>query len=344
MKPDKMVEVGTTRDIIELITGGWRAQALYTAVKLMVPDHIETGRRTSWELAQAIGASQDGIQRLMRLLVSINVFEGNDRTGYRNTTLSLLLLDRSHSLRDMCLLYGEECYAAWGHACHSIRTASSGFQTAYGQSFYEYLSQNANTAKRFQQVMNTGSMFFHWVTEIFDFSGNKMVVDVGGGGGQLLATILNVVPDARGTLFDKKHMLSEARKHLGDTIGLERVEFVDGDMFKAVPAGGDIYLLSRVLAGWGDDKVVNVFKNCRLGMADLSSRLLIFDRLVEDEKPTMLPALWDLQLLMTIGGRHRTLGNFEVLLKRGGFKIEHVSNLPMETTAIIAAPINTESS
>lgn len=332
------VDLQAIRKVVDMITGGWRAQALYTAVKLSLPDHIEAGRTTCAELAKSTGANEEGIHRLMRLLVAMGIFEGNNSTGYRNTHVSAALLDGSQSLRDMCLLYGEEFYSAWGHAHHAISMKSSGFEVAYGKSLYDYLSQDAATARRFQHTMNAGSMFFHQVPEVFDFSGGKMVVDVGGGGGHLLATILGATPEARGTLFDREHMMPNAREHLAATIGLDRVQLVGGDMFKDVPTGGDVYILCRVLAGWDDDAVVNVFENCRRAMADSSSRLLILDRFVEDEDSTVLPALWDLHLLMTTGGGHRTFDRVTALLNRAGLDIARIAELPMETTALIAAP------
>ncbi|WP_435283925.1 methyltransferase [Streptomyces koelreuteriae] len=331
------VDIQATRDVVDIITGGWRAQALYTAVKLELPDHIRAGRDTDVELAKATGANEQGIHRLMRLLVAMGIFEGSDSTGYRGTRVSAALLDGPQSLRDMCLLYGEEFYTAWGHAHHAISTQSSGFEVAHGRSFYEYLGQDTATARRFQLTMNAASMFFHQVPEIFDFSG-RSVVDVGGGGGHLLATILGAAPDATGTLFDREHMMPKAREHLSATVGLDRAELVGGDMFQGVPAGRDVYILCRVLAGWDDEAVVGVLEHCRRAMADSSSRLLILDRFVEDENSTVLPALWDLHLLVTTGGEHRTVDRITRLLNRAGLDIAATAELPMETTALIAAP------
>lgn len=332
------VDVQATRDVIEIMTGGWRAQAVYTAVKLGIPDLVESGRTTCKEIAGSTGATEEGIHRLMRLLVAMGVFEGSSSGGYRNTATSAALLDGPQSLRDMCLLHGEEFYTAWGYSHDAISAASSGFEMAYGGSFYAYLGQHGDTAKRFQHTMNAASMFFHRVPEVLDLSGEKLVVDVGGGGGQLLASILAAAPDARGTLFDREHMLPEARAHLTATVGPDRAELVAGDMFQSVPAGGDVYLLCRVLAGWDDDAVVQVFENCRRAMPDLASRLVVIDRLVVDEGSTMLPALWDLHLMMINGGRHRTLDSFTALLDRAGLDVERVAELPMETTALVAAP------
>jgi hypothetical protein len=326
------------RDVVELITGGWRSQALYTAIKLGLPDLIAAGTTTSAALADATGSKQDGIHRLLRFLVSVGVFEGSETKGYTNTALSEELLDDPNSLRDMCLLYGEECYNAWGHAHHAITTVTSGFTQAYDQDFYAYLGQNDDVAKRFQHVMNAQNVFADKVADVYDFSGGKTVVDVGGGGGELLSKVLHATPDARGVHFDGPHMKAEARAHMNATIGEDRVDFISGDMFKEVPKGGDVYLFSRVLAGWKDADIVEVLKNCKRAVKGTASRVIIIDRLVKDEGSTMMPALWDLHLLVTIGGRHRTLESFTDVLNKAGFAVESTADLPNETTAIIAAP------
>ncbi|MBD2255424.1 hypothetical protein H6G14_29885 [Nostoc parmelioides FACHB-3921] len=333
----------TALRVIDLITGGWRAQALYTAVKLGVPDAIESGRTTSAALAEGAGADWDGVHRLMRFLVSLGLFQGDERSGYRNTELSRAFCEGPSSLKDMCLLYGEEFYTAWGHAYSAISTATSGFEAAFGESFYSYLSRNEDVAERFQNVMNAGNIFFHKVPEVVDFSGDKTVVDVGGGGGELLAVILATVPDARGTLFDRPHMIPEARRHIAGSVGLSRVDFVAGDMFEGLPRGGDIYLFSRVFAGWDDDAIVKTLSHCYTGMKDRSSRLVILDRLVSDEDCSPMSALWDLHLLITIGGRHRSLENFTSVLGRAGFEVECTAELPSDTTAIVARKCNPDS-
>lgn len=331
------IDLKAAQEAVELITGGWRAQCLHTALKLGIPDHIAAGRTTDGALAEATGAQEEGVHRLMRLLVAMGVFDGDGRTGYRNTAVSGVLLDEPDSLRNMCLLYGEEFYTAWGHAPEAISTVSAGFEIAYGEPLYRYLSHNDDVNERFQLAMKAGNLIFDYVPEAVDFAGRSFV-DVGGGIGQLTAAILAAVPDARGTLLDREHVVPVAAENLAASVGLDRVELVGGDMFEAVPQGRDIYLLCRVLAGWSDDAVVGVFENCRRAMADASSRLVIVERVVVDEDSTVLPALWDLHLLMTNGGRHRTLEKFTALLDRAGLDVERVAQLPSETSALIAAP------
>jgi precorrin-6B methylase 2 len=327
------VDLKAATEAVELITGGWRAQCLYTAVKLGIPDLVEGGRTTDAQLAEATGAVEEGIHRLMRLLVAVGVFEGDGVRGYRNTPVSSVLLNNPDSLRDMCLLYGEEFYTAWGHAVECVTTLKAGFEIAFGSPLYHYLSTNPDATTRFQLAMKAGNLFFDYVPEVVDLSG-KTFVDVGGGPGQLTAAILSAVPDSRAMLLDREHVIPVARENLS---AFDRVELFSGDMFAAVPDGGDVYFLCRVLAGWSDDSIVGVFENCRRAM-NPGGRLIILERVVVDSDSTMLPALWDLHLLMTNGGRHRTVAKFTSLLERAGLEVERVADLPVETTAIIARP------
>ena len=324
-------DVTPASTVVELITGGWRAQAVYTAVKLRLPDHVEAGQTTDAELAAASGAKEDGIHRLMRLLVAMDVFAG-DSTGYRNTDVSRALLDRPGSQRDMCLLYGEDFYTAWGHAAEAISTVSSGFELAYGKPVYAYFTADPTAAERFQGAMRAGNLFFDAVPGVFDFAG-KRVVDLGGGSGQLLGAILAATQDARGVLLDLPNVVAAATSRLSEFA--DRLELVGGDMFESVPAGGDVYLLCRVLAGHSDDAVVKLFTDIRRNLTAPSARLLLLDRLVVDEGSTVLPALWDLHLLMTTGGRHRSLVELRTLLDRAGLEVELAADLPVETTALI---------
>lgn len=328
------IDLQAARTAIEHITGGWRAQAVYAAVKLRLPDHVHEGVVTDRGLAVATAGEEDGIRRLMRLLVTMGVFEGNGTTGYRCTAVSETLLDRPGSVRDMCLLHGEQYYAAWAHAAEAIRSLRSGFELAYGQAFHAYLREHEDVSHRFQSSMEACGGFFHAVPDVFDFRG-KHVVDVGGGTGELLSTVLAVTPDARGTLFDLPHVADAARERLPD-IGRGRLDIVGGDMFEGVPRG-DVHLLSRVFAGYGDEMITLLFKGIRRAMSGPSARLLIVDRFVVDEGCPLPAALWDLHLLMTVGGGHRSLAEIEVMLGQAGLYVERSVGLPLDHTALIVA-------
>lgn len=328
------------RQVVDIITGTWRAQALHAAVALCIPDHIAAGHTRLAELAGQTGATEDGVERLMRLLISMGVFaDGSD--GYRLTQVGeLLRTDVPDSLRDMVEIYGEEFHQAWGSFVHAIVTGRSGFEEAFGKKLGEFLASEQEARAKFQRAMNAGSAFFAAVPTVFDFSQCATVVDVAGGSGGLLATVLQASPVTHGVLFDLPHATPIARKHLGDALPADRFDVVSGDMFQAVPPGADAYLLSRVLQDWDDRTCVTLLSNCRNAMLD-SARLLILERIIPDDISAsatgQLPLLWDLHLLTMVGGRQRTLDGYRSVLDDAGLRLEAVHPLALETNLLVAA-------
>lgn len=333
-----MLDEKPARAVLDIITGSWRAQALYAAVALGIPDHVAAGHCSSDALASQVGASPDHVQRLMSLLTQMKVFGGTSDTGYQQTATSeLLCTGAPDSMRDMCLLYGDEFYRAWGAAPGALSSERTAFEHAFGQPLGGYLRDTPEAGRRFQRAMSGGSFFFSGVPRAFDFSGCRTVADVAGGNGHLLSTVLAAAPRARGMLFDLPHMLAHAREHLGATIGLERCDVVAGDLFESVPAGADTYLLSRVLQDWEDPECIRLLTNCRRAMSS-SAKLLILERVISPDGSTTLPLLWDLHLLMVSGGRERTLGGYCALLDQAGLRLESIADLPLETSMLIAVP------
>lgn len=334
-----MTKHDPARTVVDIVTGTWRTQALYTAVALRLPDHIANGHTTSASLAAEAAADPDGIIRLMRLLTALDVFGGDDRTGYALTPVSELLRSEvPGSMRDMCLMYGEEFHRAWGSAATAVRTGRAGFEDAFGCDLHEYLADEAEAGPKFLRAMNAGSAFFSDVPEAYDFASCRTVTDLGGGSGMLLATVLGANPGLHGVLLDREHMLPVAKEYLEATVKPNRYEMVAGDLFDAVPTGSDVYLLSRILQDWDDSACITLLTNVRHAMTSESSRLLIIERTVPEDGSALLPLLFDLHLLMMAGGRERTLAGYKSILDGAGMRIESVHPLALETSLLVAAP------
>jgi O-methyltransferase domain len=143
------------------------------------------------------------------------------------------------------------------------------------------------------------------VAEAYDFTATGHVVDVGGGVGTLLRTVLQARPRLRGTVFDLPAVVAQADltgvEDWGDTKG--------GDFFVSVSAGADVYLLSHVLHDWDDEACVTILGRCRDAMA-ADSRLLVIEMVLpasDEDHPTFFTglALTDLQP----GASHRSWAN-----------------------------------
>ena len=89
------------------------------------------------------------------------------------------------------------------------------------------------------------------VVEAYDFTPIETLVDVGGGQGVLLSTILAAAPAMTGTLMDREAAMPGARAWLEQSGVGDRATCVVGDFFASVAAAADAYVLSPRAARLG---------------------------------------------------------------------------------------------
>ena len=77
--------------------------------------------------------------------------------------------------------------------------------------------------------------FFEAIVDAFDFSRFRCIVEVGGGQGQLLGSILARHPGSKGILYDVPEIVAGALAVLRAHGVADRCEAVGGDMLRSVP-------------------------------------------------------------------------------------------------------------
>src|SRR5262249_32177961 len=152
------------------------------------------------------------------------------------------------------------------------------------------------------------------VVKAYDFAGCHTIVDVGGGTGVFLTTILRAAPQARGILFDRPGVATAAREALAHTGIAGRSEAGAGDFLEAVPTGGDVYILSWIIHDWDDQRSIAILRNCRRAMTR-DARLLLIEQVVPTGNQPSLSKLYDVHMLVLYsGGRERSLDEYRSLL------------------------------
>ena len=160
------------------------------------------------------------------------------------------------------------------------------------------------------------------IAAAYDVRRLGVVVDVGGGHGSLLSAILARHPEVEGVLFDLPDGVAAAEAGLGGP--LPRCELVAGDFFESVPAGGDIYLMKKVLHDWSDDDAVRILANCRRAMAP-GGRVLVAETVIPPGNAPDPIKVMDVNMLVVTGGRERTADEFAALFARAGLTAGRVS-------------------
>lgn len=151
-----------------------------------------------------------------------------------------------------------------------------------GRQGYDYLEANPEAAAVFNRAMaELTQLVGAEVDRVYDLSGVRRLVDVGGGYGELLAVILTAHPDMRGVLFELTHAIDGAAARLRDAGVGNRCELVAGSFFDSVPSGGDVYLMKSVLHNWDGERSTDILRNCRRAMSD-AAKLVLVERVMPE--------------------------------------------------------------
>ncbi|MBV9356858.1 MAG: methyltransferase, partial [Chloroflexi bacterium] len=268
--------------LMRLATGYRLSQMLCVVAKLGIADLLASGPKTCAELGQLTGSHAPSLYRALRALAAAGVFrEQADGRFALTASAELLRSDAPGSVRGYAMMQGEDwIWDAWGRALHSVQTGEPAFEHLHGVDFFTYLDRHPEAAAVFNAGMTARAASADVaVAHAYDFSGMHTIVDVGGGHGLLLASILEAHPAARGVLLDIPSVAEGARKRMAAAGLAQRCQVVGGDFFTSVPTGGDCYTLANVIHDWDDERAVAILRKCQHAMA-AGGRVLIVEALL----------------------------------------------------------------
>jgi len=307
------------------LSSPWLGRALYVAAKLGIADLLAKGPLPVAELAKRVKVDADPLYRTLRALTASGIFSEPTLGVFElNPAAEPLQSNLPHSVRSIVMMFGEPWHwSAWGKYLEAMYSGSIAFKEAHKSDLFPYLDQDREARTIFDNAMAEFSALGHIkVARAYDFGRVSKIVDVGGGVGRLLISILGEHAGPSGVLFDLPGV-PEAGRPLLQKAGLEqRVTLVDGSFFDTVPTGGDLYL-TTVIHNWPDDRAVDLLKTVRQAMTPAAKLLMVEQVVAAPNKKS--PAKWlDLEMLALVGGRERTEEEHADLLKRGGLRLLRV--------------------
>jgi O-methyltransferase domain len=351
-------------EIFDMLT---RAQltsrAIYIVAKLGLADYLKDGPKSVEDLAEETKTHPDSLYRLLRMLSSIGIFaetknEGDEQQqvdqNIRRFELtpmaSLIQSEAKNSIRNFALMFGLESFKnAIDDLLYSIQTGENSFKHANGLDMYEYLDRNQKEGQIFNSAMaSLTSSVTPLISSMYDFSQFNTIIDIGGGQGMLLSSILKDNAKLYGVLFDLPYAIQSAKKlyarqsaNSNENVNLDissRCKLLEGDFFKSIPTtAADGYIIKNVILNWDDRSAAIILKNCLQAMIDKTSsivsenqdnrknttpKLLIIDTIMPEGNEPFIGKFTDiLMLALTHKGRIRTEEEFRKLLSSSGFDI-----------------------
>jgi hypothetical protein len=314
------------RALVEVINLGLLWHCLCAITRLEVPERLAGGPLPVSELAAAVGADQDALRRVLRLVANhrIVIFQGA-RVGLTDRG-RLLCQDHPASLSAAFATVGNADVA---HGLtETLRTGRAAAPRVLGMPYWDYLAAHPDQQALFDQAMvQRAQQLSLACVPVLDWPAPATVADIAGGTGTLVAAVLQAAPGTHGILVDQPQVLDHARPFLERQGVADRCTLQPGDLF-APPPPADWYLLASVLHDWDDTQAARILT--ALGRSATSdTRLRIFEMLLPDDATPHRATMSDvLMLLMFDGARERTLAQYRDLLQATGWRLERVVSSP----------------
>jgi hypothetical protein len=319
-----MSEASATHDVggagwqlSRLMDGFMTTQMIYVAAKLGIAELLHEAPRTGQNLAAEVGAQSEPLTRVLRDLAAVGVFAELDDGRFTLTELG----DALRYMGGVAIARAEIYFHSAERLLDAVLHGGVPFELAHDVEFFEYLHAHRDHEQVFQSAMSARSTNeARALVDVYDFTRFERIVDVGGGQGVLLTTILEAAREATGVLFDRESVIAETRSQLSDSTVGSRLDLVGGDFFDHVPRGGDAYVLSRVLHDWDDETAVRILQTCRAAM-DPHARLLVAETVlprIAKENPGAIRM--DVLMLLLLRSRERTENEFTALFDASGFE------------------------
>ena len=326
--------------MVEMITGYWVTQIIHGAAVAEYAERLRQGPSTAEELANLAGMDPSTVFRHLRACAALGlvIFDGESFTG--TPLLDTLRRNHPQSLRGFAMSQAAQGHwQPWARFTDALRSGRQQAEAALGAGIFEYYENNPEEADAFTEAMNGFSAAAaSEVARVLDTGGIDRVVDVGGASGTLLVPFLEANPSLKGTLFDLPHVIEgHAFSNIPDRLQ-SRIDKVSGDFFKSVPRA-DLYLLKWILHDWDDEQCVMILRSCRNSIAP-SGRLAIIELVLGEIGETGLGPFMDMNMLVMLPGRERTLAEYSDLLARAGFGEVVLTRTKSPMAVITAAPVN----
>ncbi|NWU96505.1 ASML protein, partial [Upupa epops] len=308
--------------IVDLLDGFRASKALFVACKLKMFDHLKAkGPQKAMDIANDLGTSVCGTERLLDACAALGLLEKTPQ-GYRNTDSAntYLTSDGEYSLHGYIIHSNDHVWPLFTHLESAVKEGCRQNHQAFGKKpedlFKDYY-HNQEVKQRFMAAMHSiARLTARDVATAFDLSQFKSACDIGGCTGALAYELVQIYPHLKVTVFDLPEVIANTSSFKPSGQHTASVTFLSGDFFKDSLPEANLYILSRVLHDWPDEKIQVLLSKisavCKPGSA------LLVAEIVLDEWRTH-PSRAVLQSLSMTEGKQRSGSEYKQLLEKYGF-------------------------
>ena len=320
--------------VFDLMLTFVKSQCLYVATRIGIFNLLDdNGEQSVEELAKQTNTDPERLYFVLRGLAHVDVLKEKPNRIFAPTeTSQLLVTNKAPSAGHLAMHLIEPAqWDAWKALPEGLEKGVVPFELANGKGVYQYCYDNEWSKETFIKAMSflTGSQV-DGLLDAYDFGQYDTVMDVGGGQGGLIASIVKRY-GCKGILFDLLDVASTAEEYIrGQGVDSDSIEIKTGDVFESIPTGADAIVMKHFISAWSDDDAMKILANCKKALPK-DGRLILLQSFVPDiDEPKtaedgIMPGIFAVQInVATPGGGWRTKKQFQTLFEKSGFKLERI--------------------
>lgn len=280
--------------------------------------------------------------QILRPLYNNGIFSYDDDTGLysNNHTSTLLKSDHWTQWHNWVELYGNQFYDIARGIPSSVQEGNVRWSAQINydtdKDMFTYF-QEQGWLPQLHKTLGGGAVAqapgiledYPW-EEVAD----KTVIDIGGGGGALIASLLRKHPSMRGGVYDLASVIEHITGFFApggqfEDIGprVPKENLIAGDFLKSVPAF-EVYTIKWVLHDWKDEDALTILRNIRNAIVPgPKSRLVVLESILSDGQMGRLSRYGDINMMMTANGQERTEKQWRKLAEQSEWKVSGIYHL-----------------
>jgi hypothetical protein len=325
--------------VMEMIQNMWLSGAISVASELGIADILKKSPKNIDELAKITETKAEPLYRIMRVLASNGIFKEISNNTFATTPLGIALQeDQMKHFVDQHLT--KIHFQMFGELMYTAKTGNKSIELFIKGNLFDHISQSPELNEKFNKAMtNTAMMQAAAIVQVYPFSRYNSIVDIGGGNGFFMSTILSRFKKLKGTVFDLPHVVTEAPLFFEKYNISERASIIGGSFFDTIPPGFNLYIIKNILHNWDDESCIKILKNIKASLLP-ESKLLIMEACLKKDNNPSFAKMTDLLMMAGLDGKERSLEEYHSLLQQAGFKINKKYQTVSPLAIIEAVPFN----
>ncbi|XP_052009991.1 acetylserotonin O-methyltransferase 2 isoform X2 [Xyrauchen texanus] len=331
--------------LLEYFNGFRISKVIFSACELGVFDVLLQSQKpmSSGEVAQKLTANEGGIERLLDVLVAIEIVEVEQLHGtayYSSTDVANLYLAKSSpkSLHNLIMYYSQTIYPLWNNLVDAVREGKNQNERTFGlpsEEIFSAIYRSEEEMLKFMGLMNsTWVIDGHDIVTAFDLSCFKSIIDLGGCSGALARELAKEYPSSTVTVLDLPNVVQTAQRHFVQQD--DTVQFQEGDFFEGEIPTADLFILARIIHDWKEEKNLKLLKKVHTACHPGGGILIVEAMLFENRRGPTMAQIFSLNMLVQTEGKEHPPSHYTRLLTEAGFRDAQVCRTGKSYDAILA--------